>query len=75
MRPLKVEFEAALSLKLLTGSQGAIRLRHVQPHLPYLQMRLDPGERVDLEVSARRKVFAAFERLIREAHDDCHWVE
>ena len=71
MRSLKVEFEAALSLKLVTRSQGAIRLRHVQPLLVYFQMRLDPGERVDLEVSARRKVFAASERLFRERHDDC----
>ena len=75
MRSLKVEFEVALSLKLVPRSQGAIRLRHVQPHLQYFQMRLDPGERVDLEVSARRKVFAAFERLIREGHDDCLLLE
>ena len=75
MPSLIAEFEAALSLKLLTRSQGAIGLRHVQPLLQYFQMRLDPGGRVDLEVSARRKVFAAFERLFREGHDDCHWVE
>ena len=75
MQSLKVEFEAALPLKLVTRSQGAIGLRHVQPLLQYFQMRLVPGERVDLEVSARRKVFAAFERLIREAHEDCLLLE
>ena len=75
MQSLKVEFEAALSLKLLTRSQGAIGLRHVQPLLQYFQMRLDPGERVDLEVSTRCKVFAAFERLIREGLDDCLLLE